>query len=94
MNVRPEEFVDEATAQLFLEFAYIELMTMMESLDQETTVITAHTKEAYALREVRTVVVEGSVSSRPPRPALSNAKWAQMANFARSQKLIKHHRRH
>lgn len=94
LNVRPDEAVDEATAQLFLEFAYIELTDMMASLNQDVTVITAHTKETHALREVRSVVVTGAVSSRPIRPALSVGKWNQLANFAQSNRIVRSQRRH
>ena len=82
LHFRPEVEVDEATAQLFLEFAMIELLDMVGSLDSIVAVSVTPVIEG-TLREVRQVHVSGSLSSRPLAPRLTNRRInALMAKYA------------
>jgi hypothetical protein len=90
---RPDVIVDEATAQIFLETAYLEIQSLMESLDDNITVITADVKSTRLLREVRSVRIIGAVSSRPTPPALSPSKFNQLANYVRNHAAAKTSRR-
>lgn len=67
LHDRPEVEVDEATAQLFLEYAFIELALLLEGIDDR--VVVGHQPVVQgALREVHNLHVHGDLSSnRPPR---------------------------
>lgn len=82
LHDRPEVGVDEATAQLFLEYAHIAVLELMADLDESITVITADVRKNGPLREHRSVTVRGAVSSRPVKPALSQSKLNQLQTFA------------
>lgn len=69
--------VDDATAQLFLEYAFIELCEMLETIDQDVVIGLAPTVST-PLREVRELRVVGSLSSRVVPPRLSANKYASL----------------
>ena len=69
LHFRPEVEVDEVTAQLFLEYAFIELTEMVSGLDTGPIVFQAPVVQG-TLREVRELRVAGDLSSNRPAPRL------------------------
>ena len=76
--------VDEATAQLFLEFAFIELNELLATIDEDV-VVGLPPVVSTPLREVRGIRVNGNLSSRPVKPRFTGKKFHQLKeHFSRA----------